>query len=143
MIIVDDPLAVWALAGRGSRLWPREVPAIQWGFHFRLLRALLDRRVRGRLSDGIDERMVRAAMAPPTDVLTVLDPRHLTVTAARIMSRHRLSVVTSELLAAALVHRAPVHAAEANVGRSWRDAFTQEGVTLNTHPAAGGTRTPD
>lgn len=49
------------------------------------------------MSDGIDERMVRAALAPPTDVLTVLDPRYLTVTAAQIMSRHRLSVVTSEL----------------------------------------------
>ena len=92
--------------------------------------------MRGRLSEGIDERMVRAAMAPPTDVLTVLDPRHLTVTAARIMSRHRLSVVTAELLAAALVHQAPVQVAEANVGRSWRDKFTQEGVVLHTHPSS-------
>ena len=136
MIIVDDHLAVWALAGRGSRLWPDEVPTIPWGFHFRLLRALLDSRVRGRLSDGIDERMVRAALAPPTDVLTVLDPRHLTVTAAQLMSRHRLSVITSELLAAALVHHAPVHAAEANVGRSWHDAFAKEGVALHIHPSA-------
>ena len=104
-----------------------------WGFHFRLLRALLDSRVRGRLSDGIDERMVRTALMPPTDVLTVLDPRYLTVTAARIMSRHRLSVVTSELLAAALVHSAPVHVAEPNVGRSWRDAFAAEGAALHVH----------
>ena len=133
MTIVDDHLAVWALAGRGSRLWPGEVPAIPWGFHFRLLCALLDSRVRGRLSDGIDERMVRAALAPPTDVLTVLDPRYLTVTAAQLMSRHRLSVVTSELLAAALVHRAHVHLAEANVGRSWHDAFAEEGVILHIH----------
>ena len=136
MIIVDDHLAVWALAGQGSRLWPGEVPTIPWGFHFRLLRALLDSRVRGRLSEGIDERMVRAALAPPTaDVLTVLDPRYLTVTAAQIMSRHRLSVITSELLAAALVHGAPVHVAEANVGRSWRDAFAEEGVTIHIHPS--------
>ena len=133
MIIVDDHLAVWALAGRGSLLWPGEVPAIPWGFHFRLLRALLDSRVRGHLSDGIDERMVRAALAPPTDVLTVLDPRHLTVTAAQIMSRHPLSIVTSELLTAALVHRAPVHVAEANVGRSWRTAFATEGAVLHIH----------
>ena len=136
MIIVDDHLAVLALAGRGSRLWPGDVPAIPWSFHFRLLRALLDSRVRGRLSETIDERMVRAALAPPTDVLTVLDPRHLTVTAAQLMSRHRLSVVTSELLAAALVHRAPVHVAEANVGRSWRDAFAQEGVPIHIPPPA-------
>lgn len=136
MIIVDDHLAVWALAGRGSRLWPGEVPVIPWGFHFRLLRALLDSRMRGRLSKGIDERMVRAALVPPNDVLTVLDPRYLTVTAAQVMSRHRLSVVTSELLAAALVHRAPVHVAEANVGRSWRDAFATEGVVLRIHPTA-------
>ena len=133
MIIVDDHLAVWALAGRGSQLWPGEVPTIPWGFHFRLLRALLDSGVRGRLSDGIDERMVRAALMPPTDVLTVLDPRYLTVTAAQIMSRYRLSVVTSELLAAALVHSAPVHMAEANLGRSWHDAFAQEGVVLHIH----------
>ena len=135
MIIVDDHLAMWALAGRGRRLWPGEVPAIPWGFHFRLLRALLDSRVRGRLSEGIDERMVRAALAPPTDVLAVLDPRHVTVTAARIMSRHRLSVVTAELLAAALVHRAPVHVADANVGRSWPAAFAEEGVDLHVHPS--------
>ena len=136
MIIVDDHLAVWALAGRGRRLWPGEVPAIPWGFHFRLLRALLDSRARGRLSQGTDERMVRAALAPPTDVLTVLDPRYLTVTAAQLMSRHRLSVVTSELLAAALVHSAQVHVAEPNVGRSWRHAFAQEGVALHIHPPA-------
>ena len=135
MIIVDDHLAVWALAGRGSRLWPDEIPTIPWGFHFRLLRALLDCRVRGRLSEGIDERMVRAALAPPTDVLTVLDPRYLTVTAAQIMSRHRLSLVTSELLAAALVHGAPVHVAEANVGRSWCNAFADEGVAIHIHPS--------
>jgi len=135
VIIVDDHLAVWALAGRGRRLWPGEAPTIPWGFHFRLLRALLDSRVRGRLSEGIDERMVRAALAPPTDVLTVLDPRHLTVTAAQLMSRHRLSVVTSELLAAALVHRSPVHVAEANVGRSWPDAFAKEGMELHIHPS--------
>lgn len=135
MIIVDDHLAVRVLAGRGNRLWPGEVPAIPWGFHFRLLRALLDSRVRGRLSEGIDERMVRAALAPPTDALTVLDPRHLTITAAQIMSRHRLSVVTSELLAAALVHHSPVHVAEANVGRSWRDAFADEGVAIHIHPS--------
>ncbi len=133
MIIVDDHLAVWALAGRGSQLWPGEVPTIPWGFHVRLLRALLDSGVRGRLSDGIDERMVRAALMPPTDVLTVLDPRYLTVTAAQIMSRYRLGVVTSELLAAALVHSAPVHVAEANVGRSWRDSFAEEGVVLHIH----------
>ncbi len=136
MIIVDDHLAVWALAGRGNRLWPDEVPTIPWGFHFRLVRALLDSRVRGRLSDGIDERMVRAALAPPTDVLTVLDPRYLTVTAAQIMSRHRLSVVTSELLAAALVYSAHVHVAETNVGRSWPEAFAEEGVELYIHPTA-------
>ena len=136
MIIVDDHLAVWALAGRGGQVWPGDAPAIPWGFHFRLLRALLDTRVHGRLSASFDERMVRAALAPPTGVLTVLDPRYLTVTAAQIMSRHRLSVVTSELLAAALVHGAPVHVAEANVGRSWRDAFAQEGVSLHIHPPA-------
>ncbi len=73
-------------------------------------------------------------MAPPADVLAVLDPRHLTVTAAQLMSRHRLSVVTSELLAAALVYGAPVHAAETNVGRSWPAAFAEEGVALHTHP---------
>ena len=136
MIIVDDHLAVWALAGRGSRLWPGEVPAIPWGFHFRLLRALLDSRMRGRLSQETDERMVRAALAPPADVLTVLDPRHVTVTAAQLMSRHQLSVVTSELLAAALVHGAPVHVAEANVGRSWHDVFATEGAVLHVHASA-------
>ena len=135
MIIVDDHLAVRTLAGRHGPRWLDDVPAIPWGFHFRLLRALLDSRVRGRLSDGIDERVVQAALAPPTDVLRVLDPRYATLTAAQIMTRHRLSVVTAELLAAALVHRSHVHVAEANVGRSWPDAFAKEGVELHIHPS--------
>ena len=79
---------------------------------------------------------MRAALAPPADVLTVLDPRYLTVTAARLMSRHRLSVVTSELLAAAVVHNAPAHVAQANVGRSWPAAFAAEDAVLYVHPSS-------
>ena len=87
-------------------------------------------RVTGRLSGGVDEPLVRIVMAPPAEVLRVLDPRHLTVTAARLMARYPLSLVGAEFLSAGIVLGVPVHVAEGNVGRSWRQVAEAEAVEL-------------
>ena len=135
MSVVDDHLALSILSGRQVRHWPDGAPWIPWGFHFRLVRAVLDMRSQGRLSSGVDERVLRLVVAPPADMLRVIDPRHLTATAARLMTLHPLSPVGAELLSAGVVLGTPVHVAHRNVGRSWPEVAEAEGVDLQVEPA--------
>lgn len=135
MQVVDDHLALSILRGLRTRPRPDSAPRIAWGFHFRLVRAVLDMRAQGRLSRGLDERVLRLVVAPPPDTLRVIDPRHLTVTAARLMTRHPLSLVGAELLSAGLVLGASVHAARGNVGRSWPEIAEAEGIDLRIESA--------
>lgn len=136
MPVVDDHLALSILSGRQVRHRPDGVPWISWGFHFRLVRAVLDMRLQGRLSSGLDERVLRLVVAPPPEMLRVIDPRHLTVTAARLMTRHPLSLVGAELLSAGTVLGTAVHVAHGNVGRSWLEVAETEGVDLRVEPAS-------
>ena len=92
-------------------------------------------RSQGRLSSGLDERVLRLVVAPPPDMLRVLDPRHLTVTAARLMTRHPLSLVGAELLSAGAVLGMPVHVARGNLGRSWPEVAAAEGIDLRVDSA--------
>ncbi len=133
-MIVDDHLALRVLAGHRDAQWGDDVPAIPWGFHFRLVRAVVDLRRQGRLTLGLDLRVARVAAAPPAHILRVLDPRHLTVTAARLTVRHPLSMVAAELLAAGKVHNSPVLVAADNLGRGWRRIAAAEGVDLQVEP---------
>lgn len=134
-MIVDDHLALSVLSGRRSLSEPGEqVPSIPWGFHFRLVRAVLDTRTRGRISSRADEQMRAVVMAPPAELLRVLDPRHLTFTAARLMARYPVSVVGAELLAAGIVLGMPVHVTDGNVGRSWHDIALAEKIELRVQP---------
>ena len=136
MVVIDDHLALSVLSGRRSLTRPGErAPSIPWGLHFRLVRALLDIRTRGRLSSGIDERVLRVVMAPSTDLLRVLDPRHLTVTAARLMTQHPLSIVGAELLSAGIVLDTPVLVTDGNMGRSWHEVARAEGIELRVEPS--------
>lgn len=136
MLVIDDHLALSVLSGRRSLREPGEqTPSIPWGFHFRLVRALLDVRTHGRLSSGISERLLRVVMAPPTKLLRVLDPRALTVTAARLKTQYPLSVIGAELLSAGLVLGVPIHVAAGNVGRSWHQIALAEGIELRVEPA--------
>ena len=136
MVIVDDHVGLLTLAGHSPVDVADGVPAIPWCFHFRMVRAVLDNRLRGRLTGDLDHRVVQAAIAPPAAMLRVLDPRPLTVAAARLMAQYPLSMVAAELLAAGVVFGSPVHIAEANVGRSWHHVADAEGVTL--HVESGG-----
>ncbi len=136
MLVVDDHLALSVLSGRRSLGKPGEsAPSIPWGFHFRLVRAVLDTRTRGRISSRVGEQMREVVVAPPAELLRVLDPRHLTVSAARLMARHPLSAIGAELLAAGIVLGAPVHVTDGNVGRSWHDVAAAEEIELRVEPA--------
>lgn len=135
MPVVDDHLGLSILSGRRARPESDRVPWIPWGFHFRLVRAVLDMRTQGRLSSGLDERVLRLVVAPPQDMLQVIDPRHLTVTAARLMTRHPLSLVGAELLSAGVVLGTSVHVAHGNVGRSWPEIAEAEGIALHVESA--------
>lgn len=130
MIIVDDRLAREVLAGRRVPVVGRRAVATTWGFHYRLVRALSDDRVEGRLSKAASAKVRAVAAAPPPSVLRVLDPREATAHAARLAIDHRLNLLTAELVASAQVHDAGVVLSEGNVGRTWPALFASLGVPL-------------
>lgn len=130
MIIIDDRLSRIVLGGQRPELLAGAELATTWGFQYRLVRALIDDRVEGRLSRGAAEGLRSTAAAPPPGVLAVLDPRELTQQAAELAIGHRLNLLVAELLAAATHHRATVALSEGNVGRSWPALFEDRGVPL-------------
>lgn len=130
MILIDDRLSRAVLSGDRPPALPAGDLATTWGFHYRLLRALLDQRVDGRLSRGVAEAVRATAAAPPPQVLTVLDPREVTGRAAELAVGDRLNLLGAELLASALLHDAMVALSEGNVGRSWPTLFDDHGVSL-------------
>lgn len=128
MIVVDDHVA-GSIFG-GDRAYDDIDVATTWGFHYRLLRALTDRRVSGTLSRATPERMLGVARAPEDHGVRIVDPRPLTATAAELSIIHRLNLLTAELAAAAVVHDAKVVLTERNVGRRWPALFDELGITL-------------
>lgn len=129
MIIVDDDLALRALQGDDT-YWSAESPAIPWVLHFRLLLALQGPTDTGKLSRRASPAMVRRALAPPESMLHVLDPRPYTGLATRLKLEHRLNMIAADLLGAAVHHRAPILAAEGNIGQHWPEICDLEQVEL-------------
>lgn len=134
MIIVDDRLSLYALAGRpevfGGR--PEDAVATTWGFHFRLVRALTDTSRVGALSEpGQSADMLAMAIAPSPQQLQVVDPRQLTEAAAKAAVRHGLNLLAAELVAAAAHHGATIALSQANIGRTWPTVFRAEGIELH------------
>ena len=105
-------------------------PATTWGFHYRLVRAVTDRRVEGSLSRGNPALMLDIVSRPEQHGLLVVDPRSVTSAAATLAIEHRLNLLTAELLAAAQVHEAEVVLTERNVGKRWPALFDELGLTL-------------
>jgi hypothetical protein len=130
VIVVDDRLSLEALAGRLGEVAGDESVVTTWGFHYRLVRALSDEERIGRLTRASSAALRRAAIAPPTGLLQVLDPRPLTETAATMAIRYRLNLLAAELVAAAKYHSATVALAAVNVGRTWPDVLAAEGIRL-------------
>jgi hypothetical protein len=134
VIIVDDRLALEALAGTLGERLPVEVSAsavaTTWGFHYRLVRAYERPGRAGALRTGISSIATHRIANPRPDRLVVLDPREITATAATFAQRHRLNVLAAELVGAGSHHEATVVVSERNVGRTWHEVFAAERVAL-------------
>lgn len=139
MILVDDGLAVRALAGQTSATWPDEVPSVAWAFYVRLLTVLrrnIGQRSEiarpGKISRLATDEVIRYASAPPPEVLQVVDPRPYAALAVDILRRHGRGInrLAADFLAAAIHHQTPLHVIEGNVGRNWQALCNTEGVEL-------------
>lgn len=130
MIIVDDRMASAVLSGRRHLVPVAGSVATTWGFHVRLVRALTEDRIDGRLTRTAAGVAPEAVASPPSTVLEIVDPRTTTQAAARLSIDHRLNLLTAELVAAAQVHRAEIVLSAGNVGRRWPDLFASLGIPL-------------
>lgn len=130
MILVDDYLTRTIALGERQQVPDDEAVATTWGFHYRLVRALIDNRTVGTLSWGDATEALMAVTRPERHGVAVVDPRDLTPTAAALAIEHRLNLLSAELVAAAQVHDAEVVLTERNVGRRWPELFDELGITL-------------
>ena len=116
MFLVDEYVALPALAGRPPPGAHGESLAVTDCRAYRLTRALLDPgpgrlHVRGRftrLVDGMspeDQHALREQLAnPDEEVLRVVDPRPLIRATGAIQNTYALSMLQAETLAASLTH---------------------------------------
>ena len=140
MILIDDGLAVRALAGRGNDHWLGEVPTVPWFSYLRLLSALRgERPYSGRLSHLATPEVIEYASSPPQDVLQVTDPRPYTALMVDLLHRrHRgINKLSADFLAAAIHYETAMHVIEGNVGAHWEALCDIEGVELRIIRASG------
>ena len=90
----------------------------------------MDSRTFGKLSSGLRDNTLATAMAPPSDVLEILDPRPYTARAVQLKIDHGLSIVAAELLAAGLETGSSLHVVAGNVGRSWESILKGSDVAM-------------
>lgn len=133
MQIVDDRLALKALAGQRMSAWGAEVPAITWLAHARLLRALLDSSTAGSLSKDAFDGALEAALSPPTDVLVVLDPRLYTADAARLSVAQRIPLMPAEMLMIAIRNDAWINIHEKNFVDRWDRIVENTGAAIRVY----------
>jgi hypothetical protein len=134
VVIVDDHLALLALAGQRLELGAPGPVATTTGFQFRLARAVADSGRSGRLSRELADpsAALRRVLAPPAHRLVVLDPRVSMAEAVEVAVRRPANFLLAELAGAAVHHGAAVRVTPANLGKTWVDVFRQEDVDLQT-----------
>jgi len=134
VVIVDDHLAILAIAGRLPELGAAGPVVTTCGFQFRLARAVADSSNSGSLSRRLADptAALGRALRPPGDRLSVLDPRASMGEAVGFAARHRTNLLLSELAGAALYHRAAIRVTPANQGRNWSDLMNDEGIDFAT-----------
>ncbi len=139
MILIDDGLAVRALAGQVSAYWPDEVPSVAFGFYVRLLYVLRKGGPRrGKITRLATDEVIECASAPSPDVLQVADPRPYMARAVDVYRRQTPNIdkLAADFLAAAIHHETPLHVVEGNVGKNWQTLCDREGVELRIIPPA-------
>jgi hypothetical protein len=130
VIIVDDHLAVLAVAGRIPNLGADGPLTTTCSFQFRMARAVADSARAGSLSRRLPDpsAAVQRVLRPPANRLIVLDPRLSMTQAVDIAGRHAANLPLAELAGAAVFHGAAVRVTRANVGRTWAGLMEQEGI---------------
>lgn len=134
MIIVDDHLALLAIAGALPELGFPGPIVTTYGFHFRLGRAVGDSARSGALSRRLQNAptALNRVLHPPANRLVVLDPRASLDEAVRTGIEHRANLLLAELVGAAVHHQAAVRVTTANEGRSWGAVMDASGVDFAT-----------
>jgi hypothetical protein len=134
VVIVDDHLALLAIAGQRLDLGAPGPVVTTAAFQFRLARAVADSGRSGSLSRAVADptAALRRVVQPPAHRLVVLDPRVSMAEAVEVAVRHRANFLLAELAGAAVHHGAAVRVTPANIGKRWVDVFRHEDVDLQT-----------
>lgn len=134
MVIVDDHLALLAIAGRLPDLGVDGPVMTTWSFQFRMARAISDSARGGSLSRRSPDPVAaaRRVLHPPAHRLVVLDPRASVDHTVRVATTHRANLLLAELLGAAVHHQAAIRVTPANVGRTWARTMEAEGIDFDT-----------
>ena len=145
MILVDEYVALPALAGRPHLSLVGEVLALSYSRAYRLTRALLDPgpgrlQTRGRFTRLVEALSAEGLQAlherladPDPAVLSIVDPRPLIRTAGAIQNTYALSLLQAETLAAAVTNDWPIRFAAHESGpEPVRRAAVELGLDLAT-----------
>lgn len=134
MIIVDDHLALLAIAGSLPELGQPGPVTTTYGFHYRLARAVSDSVRSGTLSRRHQSApaALSRVLRPPANRLIVLDPRASVDEAVTIGIEHGANLLLAELVGAALHHRASVRITPGTEGRTWARVMAGAGVDFAT-----------
>jgi len=134
VIIVDDHLALLAIAGSLPDLGRPGPVTTTHGFHFRLARAVSDSARSGTLSRRHQEApaALNRVVRPPANRLLVLDPRGSVDEAVSVAIEHGANLLLAELVGAAIHHRASVRITPRNMGRTWDAVMEAAGVDFAT-----------
>lgn len=134
MIIVDDHLALLAIAGSLPELGRPGPVTTTYGFHYRLARAVSDSARSGTLSRRPQEApgALNRVLRPPANRLIVLDPRASVDEAVSVAIEGGANLLLAELVGAAVHHRAAVRITPRNEGRTWAAVMAAAGVDFAT-----------
>ena len=134
MVIVDDHLALLAVAGASLEFDASGPVATTTGFQFRLARAIADSARSGQLSRELSDpsAALHRVLSPPAHRLIVLDPRASIAEAVDIAVLHRANFLFAELVGAALHYRAAVRVSVGNLGKTWVDVMRTHDIDFRT-----------
>lgn len=134
MVIVDDHLALLAVAGALPDLGLAGPVATTYSFQYRMARAVSDSASSGTLSRRLPDPSAarRRVLYPPAHRLVVLDPRASIEDAVQVAVAHRANLLLAELVGAALHHRAAVRVTPQNEGKNWAQLMETAGVDFST-----------
>lgn len=134
MIIVDDHLALLAIAGALPEL-DRPGPVVTtYGFHYRLARSVSDSARSGTLSRRLPDApaALNRVLRPPANRLVVLDPRASVDEAVGVAVQRGANLLLAQLVGAAIHHHAAVRVTPGNEGRTWVSVMAEAGVDFAT-----------